>query len=248
LTDENLHQFHALARYYDAINDFKDYRTEVQRLEAIARQFGRSQATTWLDVACGTGRHLEFLRRRYLVTGVDGSREMLRVARRRLPEDRLVLGDMRTFHLNRRFDVVSCLFSAIGHLRTLTDVRRAFANFARHTNPGGVVIVEPWILRSAFRPGTVHLRTYESTSLVVARLASSARRGNRSKIHYHFLIGESGSGIRHFEETDEGLLFSPQELLQLIRGAGLRPRFLPRGLMPGRGLLIGVKPRSSSTG
>jgi len=142
-TDPGLSQFHGLAKYYDAINDWKDYRRETERLETIARSFGRPGRTAWLDVACGTGRHLEFLRRRHTTVGVDGSREMLRIARRRLPGVPLVLADMHTFRLKRRFDVVSCLFSAIGHLRTKEDVRTTFANFARHLNPGGVAIVEP---------------------------------------------------------------------------------------------------------
>lgn len=118
----------------------------------MVRHLGRSEKTSWLDVACGTGRHLEFLRQKYSVMGVDGSREMLQIARRRLPGIRLVLGDMRSFRVHRRFDVVSCLFSAIGHLPSDRDVRATFANFERHLNPGGIAIVEPWIEPSAFRP------------------------------------------------------------------------------------------------
>jgi len=239
---DNQSQFHQLARYYDFINDWKDYRRESQRLESIARRLGRAGRTAWLDVACGTGRHLEYLSRRHVSMGVDASPEMLQIARRRLPGVRLVLGDMRTFRVNRRFDVVSCLFSAIGHLRTKAEVLATFTNFGRHLNPGGVAIVEPWILRSAFRTGYIHLRTYQDPSITIARVASSSRRASRSIIHYHFLIGESGHDVRYFEETDVGLLLSREELVQLMKRAGLRPRFLSRGFLPGRGLLLGVKP------
>ena len=174
--------------------------------------------------------------------GVDASPEMLRIARRRLQGVRLVRGDMRTFRLNRRFDVVSCLFSAIGHLRTKAEVLATFANFGRHLNPGGVAIVEPWILSSAFRAGSVHLRTYQDPSITIARVASSSRRGSRSQIHFHFLIGEVGHDVQYFEETDVGVLLSREELVQLMERAGLHPRFLARGFLPGRGLLLGVKP------
>jgi ubiquinone/menaquinone biosynthesis C-methylase UbiE len=241
-TSSALSQFHELAKYYDAINDWKNYRRESQRLESIARRFGRTGRTTWLDVACGTGRHLEFLSRRHPAMGLDGSRDMLRIARRRLPGVPLVLGDMRTFRLRRRFDVVSCLFSAIGHLSTPRDVRKTFANFARHLNPGGVAIVEPWIERSAFHPGFIHLRTHSDPSVTIARVAYSTRRGNRSRIQYHFLIGRPHRGVRYYAEADEGLLLSRAELLELMKRAGLRPRFIARGFLPGRGLLVGVKP------
>ncbi|MFZ0891320.1 MAG: methyltransferase domain-containing protein [Thermoplasmata archaeon] len=241
MTDPNLVQFHELAKYYDAINDWKDYREETRRLEAIASRYGRRGKTAWLDVACGTGQHLEHLRWNHFITGVDGSREMLRQARRRLPGAPLVFGDMRTFRLPRQFDVVSCLFSAIGHLDTKEDVRKAFSNLARHVKEGGVVIVEPWIDPVTFRPGTIHLQAHESPGLTIARLAFSQRRGNHSRIHYHFLIGESGRQIRYLKEVDDGLLLSRDELQELMRTVGLRPHFISRGIMKRRGILIGVK-------
>ena len=248
MADSELSQFHELAKYYDAINDWKDYREEARRLEAIAQRFGRPGPTTWLDVCCGTGRHLEFLREKHRTVGVDGSREMLQLARRRLPGVRLLRADMRTFRLDQRFDVVSCLFSAIGHLTTKEEVRRTFANFAHHLKPGGVAIVEPWIEPSSFRPGTIHLRTHQSPTVTIVRVAFSSREGNRSKIRYQFLVGEPGRGIRHYEETDQGLLLSRKELLRLMKEAHLRPHFLARGLMRERGLLVAVKPTAARKG
>ncbi len=239
-------QFYELAPYYDAINDWKDYRREVDRLESLVRQLGAPPRASWLDVACGTGRHLEFLRRRHPVVGVDASRAMLRVARRRVPRDPLVLADMRTFRLDRQFDVVTCLFSAVGHLGSKSDVLRTYANFARHLNPGGVVVVEPWIDPSRFRPGTLHLRRHESPGLTIVRLAFSERRGNRSRIQYHFLVGRTGRGIRHYRVTDVGLLLARREHLELLRRAGFRPQFLSDGFLPGRGLLVGVKTGAGS--
>lgn len=237
-------QFYELAEYYDALNDWKNYRREATRLEALAQRFGARVGATWLDVACGTGRHLEFLRCHHPVQGIDSSRAMLRVARRRLPGVRLELADMRDFRSDRRFDVLSCLFSAIGHLSTKNEVRRTYANFARHLKPGGVIIVEPWIDPSTFRPGTLHLRQHEDPRLTVLRLAFSQRRGNLSRIQYHFLIGRPGRGIQYHRVTDVGLLLPRREHLELMRRAGFPARFLSDGFMPRRGLFVGSKART----
>lgn len=182
--------FHRLAEHYDSLVASKDYRIESQKLELLAHRLGRSGGKSWLDVACGTGRHLEFLRRTHRVTGVDVSPEMLRVARRRLPRTRFVLGDMRTFDLKESFDVVSCLYSAIGHLRTEHDLRSALRNFARHLRPGGVAIIEPWIDPADFRPGFVHLMSHTTPETAVVRMSFSSRRGARSVVRAHYLIGE----------------------------------------------------------
>ncbi len=236
--------FHRLASYYDALVGDKDYRLEADYLRSVAGRYGRDDAATWLDVGCGTGRHLERLRRTYGVTGVDVSSAMLRLARRRLPGVRLVLGDMRTFRLDDRFDVVSCLFSAIGHLPAERAVRIAFANFARHLRPGGVALVEPWLDPAEFRSGSVYLATHRDRGTTTVRLSRSSRVGNRSKVRYHYLVAEPGRPIRHWEESVDGLLVPRRRLLELLAAAGLRARFLPPGPGSGRGLLVGTKPRS----
>ncbi len=234
--------FHRLARFYDLLVGPKDYRAECRRLEALARRFGRSGGDSWLDVACGTGRHLDYLRRDHHVTGVDISPGMLRVARRRLPGVHLVRADMRRFRLKESFDVVSCLYSAIGHLTTARDLSATFANFASHLKPGGVAIVEPWIDPSDFKQGYVHLLSNQADGVTVVRMAYSFPRGSHSYIQYHYLIGQTGRGVQHFEETDIGLLVPRERLLGLMTRAGLRAHFVGRGLTPGRGLLVGQKP------
>jgi SAM-dependent methyltransferase len=238
--------FYELAKYYDAFVEDKDYREESRRLEAVARRYCRSGGRSWLDVACGTARHLEYLRREHSVVGVDGSAEMLRVARRRLPKVRLLRADMRTFRLDRSFDVVSCTFAAVGHLATEHDLRVAFTNFARHLKPGGVAIVEPWIDPALFRPGFLHLMKHDGRSVVLVRLSHSSRRGHHSVLRIHYLVGEPSRGVRHLEETEVGLMVSRRRLRELMQDAGLVPRFLPRGLRAGRGLLVGTKPRTNA--
>jgi ubiquinone/menaquinone biosynthesis C-methylase UbiE len=233
--------FHRLAPYYDDLVGGKDYRSESRALESLARRLVRSRGRAWLDVACGTGTHLSFLRRHYAVTGVDVSREMLRVARRRLPGVRLIVGDMRNFRLHETFDVVSCLYSAIGHLRTERELAATLANFARHLKPGGVAIIEPWLDPADFRSGYVHLVTHTTPAVTVARMALSSRRGSHSLVHYHYLIGKTGHRVEHFEEVDIGLLVPRGRLLKLMNDAGLTARFIRRGLTSGRGLLLGLK-------
>lgn len=240
-TADDARMFRELAVYYDRLLGRKDTPAEVRLLERLVSRPG---ARSWLDVGCGTGRHLELLRHRYEVVGLDRSAAMLRIARRRLPGVRLVRGDMRAFYLGRAFDVVSCLYSGIGHLRSTREVGASFANFARHLRPGGVCLVEPWIDPADFRPGFVQLVVDPDPKEPIARMAVSARVGARSRVRYDYLIGNR-RGVRHVRETVDGLLVRRAHLLALMRAAGLRATFLPRGLTPGRGLLVGRKPLGS---
>ncbi len=231
--------FHELAPLYDSTYAAKDYAGECRILRRLVRETADGPAHRWLDVACGTGRHLEILRRDYDVTGVDLSRDMLRYARARLRRVRLVRGDMRTFDLGEQFDVVTCLFSAIGHLRSERELARTFANFARHLRPGGVAIVEPWIDPRDWRPGHIHVVTQRDAERTIVRLATARRRGNRSMIHYHYLIAEPGREARYVDEVDVGLLVKRERIAEILRNAGFEARVVRPGFSTGRGLVVG---------
>ncbi len=236
--------FHELAAIYDLTYAAKDYRHECRALKDLAGASAHGPVERWLDVACGTGRHLEFLRRDYEVVGVDLSPQMLRIARRRLPGIRLVTGDMRTFDLGERFDVLSCLFSAIGHLSSERELARTFANFARHLRPGGVAIVEPWIDPRDWKPGHIHLVTQQNSERTFVRLATSRRRRNRSLIHYHYLLAEPGKEVRYRDDIDVGLMVPRERIAEILRQAGFRVRFVrPPEFSTGRGLIVGRRSR-----
>ncbi|HTW54847.1 MAG TPA: class I SAM-dependent methyltransferase [Thermoplasmata archaeon] len=236
--------YREMARYYDAIYGEKDYAREVRHLRRMVRRWGPRPSRDWLDVACGTGRHLELLRRSFRVEGVDASASMLRIARRRLPDVRLVRGDMRSFDLGERFDVVSCLFSAIGYLRSARDLDRAFRAFARHLRPGGLLLVEPWLAPDQFRPHHVSLNVSRTADGFVVRAGQGRRRGRRSMIDFDYLIGIEGAGVRHRHETETLRLSRPAELVVSARRAGLAARVVAgeRGRPGARGWIVARAP------
>ena len=57
-------QYTSRPELYDLEYSFKDYAGEVATLERIVRE-RNPDASTLLDVACGTGKHLEHLRTRF---------------------------------------------------------------------------------------------------------------------------------------------------------------------------------------
>ncbi len=233
-----------LAVYYDRIYSRHAYRREAQEVVRLVRRYGRSGGRSWLDVACGTGRHLELLRHRFDVVGLDLSRPMLRLARRRLPGIRLVSGDMRSFRLGRRFDVVTCLFSAIGYLRTEADLRRAFRTFADHLRPGGVVVISPWVAPDQFRPGHHAVDVYQDDLVKIVRASSTRRQGDLSLLTFDYLIADGPGPFRHVREVETLRLTAPRRLAELLGDAGLRTIWRPpsRGVGRHRGWLIGVAP------
>lgn len=235
----------ALAETYDRIYDGKSYRTEAEEIHRIARRTGLPRARSLLDVGCGTGRHLEEFGRWYPDrAGVDQSPAMLRVARKRLGAAvPLRRGDMRSFSLGRRFDVIVCLFSAFGYMDGRQDRDRAIATFARHLNPGGVVLVEGWVLPERWKGRHTSLQTYDGPDLKVARLTTSSRRGDKTILDMHYLVAVPGEPVRHYQEKHFNRLVPTEETLGSFRRAGLRASVRRAGRWRDRGLFVGVAPR-----
>ena len=228
----------ALAPYYDLIYQGKDYRRETRLFLRLARRYGNVDGRRWLDVACGTGRHLEDVPATWRRVGVDASPDMLRVARQRLPGVRFVRADMRRFDLGEEFDVVSCLFSALGYLLTEGDLVRAFRSFARHLAPKGVLIVEPWIDPARFISGKMGITLTTSPTVQIARAYRSSRRGNRVRVEYEYLIAEQGRDLRRVDEVNVSRMTPPRRLVELLARAGLRGTLLPSPHLPERGIVV----------
>lgn len=232
--------FDKSADLYDLFYDFKDYAAEADAIREIVRS-RRSEARTLLDVACGTGRHLEQLRASFDAEGVDLDAGLLHVAAARLAGVPLHRGDMRVVDLGRTFDVVTCLFSSIGYMQTTEDLSLAAATLVRHLAPGGVLIVEPWLTPSAFDPDHVAgMSVVEAPGLRAVRTNSSRVEDGRSIMDFHYLVARAGS-VEHLVETHVLGLFTDDEYRAAFEHAGLEVEHDPDGLT-GRGLWIGRMP------
>jgi len=213
------------ARFYDLVYSWKDYPAEVAKLrERVGREGG-----SLLDVACGTGKHLELLTAHYRCEGVDLDPEMVRIARSRgLTAHQ---GDMVRLDLGRSFDVVTCLFSSIGYV---ADLQAAVDSMARHLSPGGVLVVEPWLTPEATVDGHLSLLCAEDEAVKIARMSRLEKRGAQALLTFHYLVGER-DGVDHFTELHETWLRTPQENRAAFEAAGLETSYDEQGLM-GRGL------------
>ena len=229
-------------KFYDDIySDMgKNYAEEADKIHDWIQKCKHTAGDTLLDVACGTGTHVGFLSKYYKVEGIDLNSEMLKVARKKHPNIRFRQGDMRNFDLGRQFDVLTCLFSAIGYMKTKADLRKAIKTMARHLLPGGVLLVEPWFSEEEWNVGRVSVNFVDKSELKIIRMNRAGKRGKISLLEFQYLIGTS-NGIQHIVEHHEFGLFSHEEYMEAFTRAGLHVNYDSEGIF-GRGLYIGTKP------
>jgi len=240
---QNRPMFRHTAHVYDLLYEHagKDYEAEATALHALIQRRSPGAASL-LDVACGTGGHLVHLRRWYDVVGVDVDPGMLDEARRRLPDERFVEGDMRDFSLGRTFDAVCCLFSSIGYMGSVQELNQAVATMVFHCAPGGVFVMDGWVRPEAWRTDSqISLETASNDALTVVRMGRSRREDDKTYLDMHHLIG-SVDGIEHVVDVHELTLFEPEQYEESLRRAGLKAIESIESPMPDRDRYVGVVP------
>ena len=233
--------FEKSASYYDTIYQHLDYSEACLRLQKTVFRLNPS-AKTLLDVACGTGKHINYLRNHYNVEGLDILPSLLSIARERCPDVIFHEGDMVDFELDHKFDVVTCLFCSIGYTKSIGNAEAAVAHMARHLKPGGILIVEPWVTPEACWSNKVTAELTETPDLKVSRMYTHEIRGTVSVFEKNYLVG-TPEGVAYFVETEELGLFTHEEYVGAFNKSGLAVSHYDEGLFPGHdyGLYVGIK-------
>jgi SAM-dependent methyltransferase len=100
-----------------------------------------------LDLACGTGTAaLRLAAQGYAVTGIDGSANMLDVARQKAADEHaavtFVQQDMRAFTVPEPVDLLTCFYDSLNYLTDPADLVRSFTCMRGALAPDGLAVFD----------------------------------------------------------------------------------------------------------
>ena len=231
--------FTASSDIYDLVYSFKDYKRESEEITAIIKK-KRPHCKTILDIACGTAEHHKYLKDNFEVDGIDINEKLIEIARLKNLNGSYSVADMTNFDLHKKYDVIICLFSSIGYLRTLDTIVSALRCFNKHLNPHGLVILEPWFTADNSRTDRLDMTTYDKEGVKICRIAHSYPENEFSILNFHYLLGTIDKGVRHFEERHEVRRTSTKDMFGAFKEADFDVTFDEKGLT-GRGMYYGIK-------
>lgn len=127
---------------YDLISqDFaslRDTYTERKFLDFVIEKL--SPEATILDLGCGSGHPIAsyLIEKKFSVTGIDVSKELLKVAQQNFPDMNFIYGDMRTITIKNKYDAVIA-WDSFFHLPK-DDQINMFSRFASWLKKGGILV------------------------------------------------------------------------------------------------------------
>jgi len=151
-------EYDLLARFYDRLMSDSSLRSK--QIMRCVNRYGPT-ASSLLELGCGTGAVLDGLSAVDSLTGLDISPNMLDIARARLPDVRFIQGDISSFDLGRRFDVIICTYDVLNHLAEFDRWISCFACTCRHLAEGGLFIFDVNTVGQLNREASEQPQVYE---------------------------------------------------------------------------------------
>jgi SAM-dependent methyltransferase len=176
-----------------------------------------------LDVGCATGSLCALLQcQGFDPVGVDKNRRFIAAARRKDADGTYVVGDMRTFRLERKFDVIVCLGTTFSYNYTNAAIRACLQNLKRHLSSGGRVVIDvlnaiAFIGPRPFQRRTQHYLWYRGkrTTATIRHQLDLRRQLMTEQVTWSF-AGQTA----HRDPPEKLRLFFPQEFAFHLEQAG----------------------------
>ncbi len=158
--------YNELAWTWEILVSEEEYVPEAKFVEKMIKKHKKTPGNELLDVGCGAGHHDLFLKGDYDVVGIDGSDRMLELARKRNPKIAYQQGDMRTFQLNGKFDVVMAMDMLMYNL-SYSDLEKTFQNFSNHIKPGGVLLFYVENIKERFEQNKTRFKKHQKGNIEI---------------------------------------------------------------------------------
>ena len=221
--------YEQFSRFYDLV---MGDRSEAAYFTRALIERHQPAAKTVLEIACGTGAVSGFLAGTYEVTGLDRSRPMLALARKKLPHIHFYRQSMTNFSIAKRFDAIVSVSDSINHLRSFREWMKVFRRVALHLQGGGLFVFDMNTVGKLQRLANGPAWSREFGRDLVVIKVTGGRRGGFDwdvKIFEH----EKGSTFRLSHETIRELAVPHRRVLAALRDRFKRVKVIdPEGARP----------------
>ncbi len=210
-------QYGGLAEIYDALIYDMPYEKWAEFIEKSV------DGSEILELGCGTGNLTALLAKKYHVTALDISPEMLLVADGKLRKTgkraRFVQGDMSSFLLNKQADNVICACDGINYLASPEKVKQTFSCVRKNLKSGGKFIFD---ISGYGKLSKMDGQLYSEDTDCVTYIWRNEFDRETKLIHMDitFFVSENGCDYERFDEEHIQRAHSVEEITLWLKECG----------------------------
>jgi len=183
--------FDSYAAYYDLLYIDKNYKLEVDYIFKLLKKY-KFNSGEILELGSGTGKHAAYLAGLgFNIHGIDLSESMINIAnsQNKLENISFEVGDVRTYRVDKLFDVVLSLFHVASYQSTNSDLQNMFLTASSHLAPGGVFIFDFWYGPAVLNNlPTIRTKKMNDKIIDVVRVATPEIRCNKNIVDVNYNI------------------------------------------------------------
>jgi predicted TPR repeat methyltransferase len=225
------------ARVYDLMGADRHSAEMVEYTQKIIRRF-RIEATSLLDLCCGTGTALKlFCDNGFTVSGLDGSARMLAIATKKLKGHKVTLYNktlprFRLLHPEnsrkvKTFDLITSFYDSLNYMKNITELGEAFTSTAEHLTPEGWFIFDmntPTALKTIWGE-EIYADAREDMAWIWKNRYDAK---TQSATLMTTFFEKDGSSWRRFDEQHDEYAYSNTVIKKLLKNAGFKIKGLYR--------------------
>ena len=215
--------YNELAWTWEVLVSEEEYPDETNFVRKMIKEHKKTSGGEILDVGCGAGHHDLFLKSDYDMVGVDASEKMLELARKRNPGLAYHLGDVRSFQLNRKFDVVMAM-DMIQYNLTYSDLEKALRNLSAHLKPGGLLLFYLENIKDRFEQNKTRFKKHKKGNVEIVLVENDYDpdpEDTEFECHLVFLIRKDGEFQLELDKHRMGL-FELRRILEILKDLNLK--------------------------
>lgn len=175
-----------------------------------------------LDLCCGTG-HLtkKLIDNTFLVTGIDGSAQMIEYARQNAPDATFIIDDARYFNINEQFHYVISTGDSLNHILKLDELKNVFHNVYSVLHSEGTFVfdmnmekgfLENWI-------ASFHISAEEYVCTIDSTYDNENKKAEMNFILFQHDIDNNW---KRSDFTFEEACYSNEEIISLLKSVGFK--------------------------